>query len=166
MPDYIVIKLIEMLENYKMRPEDISQKLNITNIETASLLNRLLEKQYICKEEVRTSELYIENYYYVNLDKIDEIHDEILKMKSNEKIQYIAGETTRIVDIILSETIDKPGTKMQLSTINISEEEHTELLEKIKDLCEFIKKCGKTGKGKKYSMSLFFTERPDLGFYE
>lgn len=157
------LQIITILENSRMRLNDISSALNLNNIETAKAVNELVAKNYIIKESVQTSEFFLEDYYYVNKDNIAEIEADVMDLDKEEKLTYIISETNKAANIIF-DNMDKEDVKnkMHLSTITLNDDELKVLDSKIKDITDFLENCNESDESKKYSFIMFFAEREDL----
>ncbi len=66
---YDELRMIELLENNKLRMSDCASKLNLNQIKAINLMNKLKSKGYISVEEIQTSEFYVEDYYFLNSKK-------------------------------------------------------------------------------------------------
>lgn len=157
------LNIFTLLENSRLRFQDICKGLNMTSIGTAKILNELVEEGYILKESSQTSEFFIEDYYYINPQKSEKIQTDIYNTDKKTKIKYIVSETNRIIDIIANkQERDNDINCMHLSTVNLSGKSLDILMKKINDINSFLQACEQPADGKKVSFLLLCTDRKDL----
>lgn len=160
-------ELVTALEGKRMRFEDIAHLLDLKSLELAKMLNVFIEKGYIKKVPIQTSEFFLEDYYIINNEKINEINKEIEESNLEDKTKYILDELKTMVKIGVNNMEQNSKSSITLSTVNISEKNVEVIQEKLDELRQLIQELEakeETG-DKKWSLATLLVKRTDLNKY-